>query len=204
MATPEQPQRDELIAAVKSMAPFPILMATFMLVYAVWFGVAWGVIGWAVFALFGVYAAWLIFCGVQHIRVTKKLPKPTPTPASKRIAKQMQLLSTVSYAPLWIIFALLGMFQQQIYIMPVLVLVVGLHFIPHGIDWLLPCLCNEYFVASGLCCQQHWWGTRNRRIWPIHGVGSQATYEPNKPRIRIIQNCTHNRVTCKIQVKISV
>ena len=39
MATPEQPQRDELIAAVKSMAPFPILMATFMLIYAVWFGV---------------------------------------------------------------------------------------------------------------------------------------------------------------------
>ena len=45
MATPEQPQRDELIAAVKSMAPFPILMATFMLIYAVWFGVAWGTIG---------------------------------------------------------------------------------------------------------------------------------------------------------------
>ena len=130
MATPEQPQRDELIAAVKSMAPFPILMATFMLIYAVWFGVAWGTIGWAVFALFGVYAAWLIFCGVQHIRVTKKLPKPAPTPASKRIAKQMQLLSTVSYAPLWIILALLGIFQQQIYIMPALVLIVGLHFIP--------------------------------------------------------------------------
>lgn len=61
MATPEQPQRDELIAAVKSMAPFPILMATFMLVYAVWFGVAWGVVGWAVFALFGVHAVWLFF-----------------------------------------------------------------------------------------------------------------------------------------------
>ena len=114
------------------MAPFPILMATFMLIYAVWFGVAWGTIGWAVFALFGAYAAWLIFCGVQHIRATKKLPKPAPTPVSKRIAKQMQLLSTVSYAPLWIIFALLGMFQQQIYIMPALVLIVGLHFIPQA------------------------------------------------------------------------
>ena len=132
MATPEQPQRDELIAAAKSMAPFLILMATFMLIYAVWFGVAWGVIGWAVFALFGVYAAWLIFCGVQHIRATKKLPKPTPTPTSKRIAKQMQLLSTVSYAPLWIILALLVIFQQQIYIMPALVLIVGLHFIPQA------------------------------------------------------------------------
>ena len=61
MAAPEQPQRDELIVAVKSMAPFPILMATFMLVYAMWFGVAWSVVGWAVFALFGVYAVWLIF-----------------------------------------------------------------------------------------------------------------------------------------------
>ena len=132
MATPEQPQRDELIAAVKSMAPFPILMATFMLVYAVWFGVAWSVIGWAVFALFGVYAVWLIFCGVQHIRVTKKLPKPAPTPASKRIAKQMQLLSAVSYTPLWIIIVLFCIFQQQIYIMPALVLIVGLHFIPQA------------------------------------------------------------------------
>ena len=132
MASPEQPQRDELIAAAKSMAPFPILMATFMLIYAVWFGVAWGAIGWAVFALFGVYAAWLIFCGVQHIRVTKKLPKPAPTPVSKRIAKQMQLLSMVSYTPLWIIIVLFCIFQQQIYIMPALVLIVGLHFIPQA------------------------------------------------------------------------
>ena len=38
MATPEQPQRDELIAAVKSMAPFPILMATCMLCGLVWHG----------------------------------------------------------------------------------------------------------------------------------------------------------------------
>ena len=73
MATPEQPQRDELIAAAKSMAPFPILMATFMLIYAVWFGVAWGTIGWAVFALFGAYAAWLIFCGVQQYPRNEKI-----------------------------------------------------------------------------------------------------------------------------------
>ena len=44
----------------------------------------------------------------------------------------MQLLSTVSYTPLWIILALLGIFQQQIYIMPALVLIVGLHFIPQA------------------------------------------------------------------------
>ena len=44
-------KRDEAIIAAKSSAPFPILMAVFMLIYAVWFGLAWGLIGWAVFAL---------------------------------------------------------------------------------------------------------------------------------------------------------
>jgi hypothetical protein len=38
-------KRDEAIIAAKSSAPFPILMAVFMLIYAVWFGLAWGLIG---------------------------------------------------------------------------------------------------------------------------------------------------------------
>ena len=40
MTAQEPTKRDEAIIAAKSSAPFPILMAVFMLIYAIWFGLA--------------------------------------------------------------------------------------------------------------------------------------------------------------------
>ena len=80
-------KRDEAIIAAKSSALFPILMAVFMLIYAVWFGLAWGLIGWAVFALLVMYAGWLIFHGVRAVRAVAQLPQSEPTPEVNRIGK---------------------------------------------------------------------------------------------------------------------
>lgn len=63
-------QKDETIAAIKSVALFPIIMAIFILVDVVWFGLAWDLVGLAVFVLIAVYAGWLIFRGVKAICVS--------------------------------------------------------------------------------------------------------------------------------------
>ena len=125
-------KRDEAIIAAKSSAPFPILMAVFMLIYAVWFGLAWGLIGWAVFALLVMYAGWLIFHGVRAVRAVAQLPQSEPTPEVNRIGKQMQILSALTYIPLWIIIILLVVFSLQRYIMPALTLIIGMHFVPQA------------------------------------------------------------------------
>lgn len=108
MTAQEPTKRDEAIIAAKSSAPFPILMAVFMLIYTVWFGLAWGLIGWAVFALLVVYAGWLIFHGVSAVRAVAQLPQPKPTPEVNRIGKQMQILSALTYIPLWIVIIFIG------------------------------------------------------------------------------------------------
>ena len=128
----ENTTRNNYIIAAKSIAPFPIIMAIFMLAYAVWFGIAWGAAGWASFTLFVAYAIWLIFQGVSNVRVSAKLPDVEFTELNNRIGKQMQILSMWTYIPLWIVIILLIVFGKYAYIMPAVTLIVGIHFLPQA------------------------------------------------------------------------
>ncbi|MFC2552008.1 MAG: hypothetical protein ACFNUR_01845 [Candidatus Saccharibacteria bacterium] len=168
-------KRDEAIIAAKSSAPFPILMAVFMLIYAVWFGLAWGLIGWAVFALLVVYAGWLIFHGVSAVHAVAQLPQPEPTPEVNRIGKQMQILSALTYIPLWIVIILLAVFSLQRYIMPALTLIIGMHFVPQAkifhrtIDYCLAPLAIVATLAAfyiALTTNASW-----QMVYAVSGIG---------------------------------
>ena len=168
-------KRDEAIIAAKSSAPFPILMAVFMLIYAVWFGLAWGLIGWAVFALLGMYAGWLIFHGVSAVRAVAQLPQSEPTSEVNRIGKQMQILSALTYIPLWIVIILLAVFSLQRYIMPALTLIIGMHFVPQAkifhrtIDYYLAPLAIVAALAAfyiALTTNASW-----QMVYAVSGIG---------------------------------
>ncbi len=175
MTAQEPTKRDEAIIAAKSSAPFPILMAVFMLIYAVWFGLAWGMIGWTIFTLLVVYAGWLIFHGVRIVRAAAKLPQPEPTPAGEKIGKQMQILSTLTYIPLWIAIILLAVLSLTRYIMPAVTLIIGMHFVPQAkifhrtIDYYLASLAIVAALAAfyiALTTNASW-----QIVYAVSGVG---------------------------------
>lgn len=80
----------------QSIAPLGIMMAIFMLIYSVWFGLAWVTIVWLGFGVTIVLAAFLIIKSIQNIRHAKKFPV-NESEAGKKIGKSRGVLSGISY-----------------------------------------------------------------------------------------------------------
>ncbi|HLR14378.1 MAG TPA: hypothetical protein VK144_01020 [Bacillota bacterium] len=117
--------------AAQSIAPIGIMMSVFLLVYTIWFGFAWGAIGWSFFILSVLLASLICAKSVKNMRHSKLFEK-NESVEGKRIGKAMGILSGVSYGILWLFVILLFIFNLYIFIMPVVTLVIGLHFIPQA------------------------------------------------------------------------
>lgn len=150
-------------------------MAGFMVFYASWFGPAWQKPGWSIFAIVCLYAAWLLNNGIHNIRYAATLPRPATDDQSSTIEKQMQRLSMWTYIPLWIIVITLCVCRQFEYVLPVITVIIGLHFLPQArifsrtIDYLLaPApICSSLLAIYIAATTQTPWLT----IFAISGVG---------------------------------
>ncbi|WP_200089110.1 hypothetical protein [Salicibibacter cibi] len=59
--------------AAQNIAPLGMVMAVFLLVYTIWFGFAWGAIGWFLFVLSLLLSSFLFVKSIQNIKHSKLL-----------------------------------------------------------------------------------------------------------------------------------
>jgi len=127
----------------QNIAPYGIMMAVFTLFYSVWFCFAWGRAGMVLFALTVVYGAYIVFASIKNIKHAKRF-KAVPSEAGKKIAKNMGIVSAISYSALTVIAVMLAAVHLEKLILPAVTLIIGLHFIP------LAKIMNrkiDYFIA---------------------------------------------------------
>lgn len=129
--------------AAQSIAPVGIMMSVFLLVYTIWFGFAWGAIGWLAFTLSLLLSTFIFVRSVKNIKHSKLFEKHISA-EGKRIGKAMGILSGISYGLLWLSVILLFIFNLIDFIMPIVTLIIGLHFLPQAriMDRKI-----DYFVA---------------------------------------------------------
>lgn len=123
--------RESFGEAAGSIAPMGIMMAFFMLIYTIWWGFAFGMVGWILFVLSCVFALYLVFKSIRNIKHANRFPK-NKSSECERIGKQMGILSGISYGILWIaaiILALMGLYQ---WILPVVTFIIAVHFFPQA------------------------------------------------------------------------
>lgn len=129
-------------AAAQDLAPFPIIMSGYALFYAVWWPFAWGWAGAAAFLIVLIAAALFVARGVMQVRHAALFPND-PTPQIERERKAMMVLNSITH-PVWMFPSiLLLVFGQGRWVLPLMVFVVGVHFVPMArilarrIDYLL-------------------------------------------------------------------
>lgn len=117
--------------AARYVAPLPLIMSFFMLVYAFWFIVVWGPVGAAVFAVLVVCALLWSYRAIRNIRHALRYPS-VATPEGDAQGKKMAILSGITYSLLWGTVIALALTGLASYIMQAVVIIIGLHFIPMG------------------------------------------------------------------------
>ncbi|MGB3413600.1 MAG: hypothetical protein WBA28_02675 [Microbacteriaceae bacterium] len=115
--------------AIRSLAPQPIIQVFFMLVYALWWVFAWPVWGSAAFGLAVLFAGYVLVRSVRNIRHAREFEN-IPTIAGAKIGKSMAILSGVSYGALWAAAITLMLFGQWRWILPIVTVIIALHFFP--------------------------------------------------------------------------
>lgn len=123
--------RDSFGEAARSIAPMGIMMAFFMLIYTIWWGFAFGLFGWILFAFSCAFAFFLVNESIRNIKHANRFPK-NKSQEGERIGKQMGILSGISYGLLWIfaiILAIMGLYQ---WILPAVTFIIAVHFFPQA------------------------------------------------------------------------
>lgn len=116
-------------SSARSVAFFPILMGGYAIFYSVWWPFAWGWTGAAAFLIVLIGGLFAIFRGVTQVRHAARFASE-PNPDNDRLNKAMGLLNGVTH-PLWIVGSvLLLVFGQGRWVLPLMVFVIGAHFIP--------------------------------------------------------------------------
>ncbi|KXT83647.1 hypothetical protein ACVRXQ_11065 [Streptococcus panodentis] len=115
----------------RSIAPIGLMMAVFNTAYSLWFGFAWGIAGWIIFALTAICNIYILCSSLSNIRHARQF-EAHETEDSRRIGRQMGILSGISYSSIWILAIILPFFHGEKYIFPMLTMIIGLHFIPQA------------------------------------------------------------------------
>ena len=123
--------KQEFGEIAQNIAPYGIMMAVFTLFYSVWFCFAWGAVGRVLFALTVAYGAYIVFASIKNIKHAKRF-KAVPSEAGKKIAKNMGIVSAISYSALTVFAVTLAAVHLVKLIFPAVTLIIGLHFIPLG------------------------------------------------------------------------
>lgn len=120
---------EEYGSALRTLAPLPIIQAFFMLVYAVWWSLAWPGWGTAAFVLTAIYAIVVVILSVRNIRHSRQFEN-IPTEDGRRIGRQMGTLMGITYGLVWIAILTLALTGQFRWILPAVATLIALHFFP--------------------------------------------------------------------------
>lgn len=95
----------------------------------------WGLLPVMAFALFTIYAIWLFVEAAKTKRSIRTLPDSPPSKADQRMGKQFGIIFGIEAALIAIAYMILGIeiIGDYNYIIPVIALIVGAHFIPLGV-----------------------------------------------------------------------
>lgn len=165
-------------AAARDLAPFPIVMSGYAIFYAVWWPFAWGWAGAAVFLPVVVAAAFLVVRGISQIRYAAMFPN-NPTPEIERERKAMTLLNSVTH-PVWMFpSVLLLVLGQGRWVLPLMVFVIGAHFVPMArilgrkIDYVLGPVTMIAAIIAGILAldEQVSWLV----VFAVAGVGGTVS-----------------------------
>ena len=152
-----------------------IPMAIFTPVYAIWPIFAWPVLGTVFFVLAVAWAVYLAVSAGQLLRQSRRLPRETNADDA-RIAKGMAIVSSIQGGLILTSAIALALFGLWTWILPVVVLVVALHFFP--MPWIFRRTIDFYLgtamlivavVGLYLSTQETVsWQT----VWAVTGVGA--------------------------------
>lgn len=141
-------------AAARGISFFPLLMSVYMIIYSVWWPFAWGLPGLIVFVLVVVLAAIFSSRGIRQIRHSRQF-EAVESPEDTRIARAMGIVNSVTH-PIWMVGTVaLLIFGQGRWVMPLMVFVIGAHFLPMArilgrwIDYPLGLLMMAFAVIGG-------------------------------------------------------
>lgn len=165
-------------AAARANAFFPMLMGIYMIVYSVWWAVAWGSPGLIAFGLVVVLAAAFIIRGIRQIRHAQQF-EAVESPDNTRITRAMGILNSVTH-PIWLVgMMVLLIIGAEQWIMPLIVFVIGAHFLPMArilgrwIDYPLGLLMIALAIISGFLAADPAvsWST----VFAVAGTGGTIT-----------------------------
>lgn len=159
MASPTQtgtrPAPEWFGSAARGIAFFPVMMSAYAVFYAAWWPFAWGYAGAGAFALVLVAAVLLVMRGVAQIRHASSFPH-TPTAEDERLGRAMMQLNSVTH-PIWILGSVvLLVLGQGRWVLPLMVFVIGAHFLPMArilgrrIDYLLGPVAMVAALVAGV------------------------------------------------------
>jgi hypothetical protein len=148
-------------SAAQSNAFFPVLMSAYAVFYAAWWPFAWGYAGAFAFAAVLVAAVLFSIRGIRQIHHAAQFAS-NPTPEDQRLGKMMGLLNSIAH-PIWMLGAIiLLVFGQGRWVLPLMVFVIGAHFVPMAhilgrrIDYVLgPVAMLSALAAGALALDEH-------------------------------------------------
>lgn len=168
-------ERDGEVA--RASAPHGIIMVAFTLAFSVWFGFAWGVAGWILFAAAMAGAVYIFFGSLRNLKLSKSI-KDERTTEVKRMEQSIGFLVGVTYAVILFVVIILLINEVAIFTVPFITLVMGIHFLLQApimnrrIDYyiaLLPLLSS--CIAAYLAFQPD---ASLERVFAIAGLGGAA------------------------------
>ena len=127
----------------QNIAPYGVMMAIFALVYAACFGLAWCGAGWTLLGLVCVAALIIVVLSVRNVCHAKQFPA-VQTAEGQRIVRTMGILSGITYSTIWLLGIILAVIGQAKFIMPMVTLLIGFHFVPQA---KIMSRKIDYFVA---------------------------------------------------------
>ncbi|AXQ78188.1 hypothetical protein DDV21_003400 [Streptococcus chenjunshii] len=160
--------------AAQSIAPYGFAMAFFTLLYSLFFGFAWGLIGWFMFGLVAVCSVYIACISLKNMKHANRF-EVYESLEGQRIKKQMGLLSAVTYTGVWLCVLVLAFLDLRPFIFPAVTLIIGLHFIPQAkimnrvIDYFVapfPILSALLAIYLGIVSDMHWYV-----LWSVSGIG---------------------------------
>ncbi len=126
-----------------------------MLIYSVWWPFAWGLVGAIAFGVVGIAATAFVIRGVRQIRHAQQF-QAVPSPEGQRIGRAMGILNSATH-PVWMLGSIvLVIVVQSRWVMPLLVFVIGAHFLPMArilgrwINYPLGLLMISFAVVSSV------------------------------------------------------
>lgn len=114
--------------AARASAPHALIMVGFIVAFSIWFGFAWGMAGWILFAVVMIGAVYILVGSLKNRELSKSVGNDR-TSDVVRIERSIGFLVGVTYATILIVVILMLVLEVAMFIVPFITLVMGIHFL---------------------------------------------------------------------------